>query len=697
MARTTLSPSAMKPEEFNRTRHIYLNDQIEYTITLPEPPSNYKNIQGWDKPIQHQKWFIPEDIPSEEEFDTWDKEARIRFLKREMKRRKEGYWFYCHGNIEYLTGHHYFYLTYWRIDGIVPYWKDSDSTFFYIQKHAEELDYCLGWMQVTNRRDGKTGKSTAILFNSISMEPNANGGIQSKTNQDAKGIFRKLILSWQKLPFYMKPTDSGESFPSKELKFQEPSRRSSKGGRKDYKKVLNSKIDFAAATETAYDGSKLRFYYDDEYGKTEDADAHERWLIVKECLVQGRNVIGKSLHTTTAEEMEEKGGLAAKIMWDDSNLSKAIDQGRDFTISGLLRWFKPAYLGLEGFIDEYGYSVVEDPKKPLKGIDGGTIKMGAKSYLKKRRLGLKGAQLASEKRKYPFNIEEAFIEDGKESPFDVIRLNEQKSYNTDLTLKVQVGNFSWDIMNEGEVVWQPTEKGRWKLVHMPDPNSRNKKVMNRSKYTPGNTDMYVSGCDPFDHRFTTDGRKSNAASYIFRKLDPLDQENSHMFVCEYVNRPATPEMFYEDLAKQCVFYGCKLLCENNKPGLINWFINNGFEGYLMRRPAQTHTDYSKNKQQEYGIPMNSEAVRSSAIEITQTYIYENVGYNEETGKIGKVFFNDLLTCWLKFNPAKWTDYDEFVAASLCLFAARSYRPKQKERVRKNFVKTYRPRTSSFRR
>lgn len=692
VGRTKISQNTQHPKDFNRKVEIRLDGVLEYTITLPKPPS-YKHIANWDKDVSDQRWRIPSEILTQRQFDALDADSQIDYLKLILKWRREGYWFYNHGKIQYLTGDHFFYLAFWRIDGIVPYWKDSDATFFYIEYHAQMLEDCLGWMQVTNRRDGKTGKATAILYNRITLSKDANGGIQSKTNPDGKMIFRKLVRSWKSLPAYLKPTDTGDTNPSQSLRFEEPAKRSSKGERKEYKAVLNSKIDYKPSTAEAYDGSKLKYYYDDEYGKTTEVDVYERWQIVKECLVQGRNVVGKSLHTTTAEEMEDKGGAAAKAMWDDSDLFEAKKDGRDFSISGLLRWFKPATMGLEGFIDEYGYSVVKDPPKPIKGIDGKKITYGSKTYINKRRMGLKGSTLANEKRKYPLTIDEAFIEDGKLSPFDIIKLNDQLSYNGGLDKKKVVrGNFVWIDKDNLEVGFSPTETGRWKVLWMPPAVDRNAKVLIRGSYKPAHFTTLVAGCDPFDHKVTTDNRKSNGASYVYRKLAVFEPEFSETFVCEYVNRPATPDMFYEDMVKQCIFYGCQLLCENNKIGLINWFDNNGYGQYLMERPDFTHTDYSRKRQKEKGIPMNSEAVRQRAIEVTEEFIYKNTGYNEATGGYGNVYFNELIKCWIKFNPQKWTDYDEFVAAALCLFGKERYVRKNKaiDTTRKvsRFVKTY---------
>jgi len=106
---------------------------------------------------------------------------------------------------------------------------------------------------------------------------------------------------------------------------------------------------------------------------------------------------------------------------------------------------------------------------------------------------------------------------------------------------------------------------------------------------------------------------------------------------------------------------------------------------------ETHTEYSRKRQSEKGIPMSGEAVREAAVSVTESYIYENVGRDYNTNVMGKVYFQDLCRCWLKFNPQKWTDYDEFVGAALCLFAARSYRPQKKPRGKKKFIKTYRKR------
>jgi len=173
----------------------------------------------------------------------------------------------------------------------------------------------------------------------------------------------------------------------------------------------------------------------------------------------------------------------------------------------------------------------------------------------------------------------------------------------------------------------------------------------------------VAGADPYDHSSTTDGRRSNGASYVFRMYNPLDPDNTYMFVCEYVYRPSTVFLFYEDILRQCIFYGCQILCENNKVGLINWFIEKGFERYLMKRPEFTHTASSRN-QKTPGIPTSGETVRDSLINMHEAYVVDAVGFD------GKLYFNRLVDDLLIFDANDWQKYDPTVAAGLTLLATK---------------------------
>jgi hypothetical protein len=398
--------------------------------------------------------------------------------------------------------------------------------------------------------------------------------------------------------------------------------------------------------------------------------------------MKGSTVVGKILGTTTVEEMEKKGGKQAQDLWNRSTIldseaanlphvyknKKALDEN-GFTLSGLYRYFKPSYMGLWGsdtdsvpFIDRYGYSQVDR----------------AKAYLERRRSNKSGADLASEKRKYPLVINDCWVSDSKKSVYDTVRLEQQLQHNQTLPTSILVrGNFMWkDGIKDSTVVWQPMPEGRWLVSWLPKIEDRNKFNVVYGRKRPANTESGCFGLDPYDNKVTVDNRKSDAASYGFRKFDPMNPNESGIFISEYVNRPKLPEIMWEDMILQAVFYGWEILVENNRIGTINYFRTRGYYDYLMERPAETQAESSQGKAQEKGIAMSGEDARMALIYGTESYIASNVGLIEREDAppyYGKCYFDKLLTQWLEFDfDQKWTKFDCMVGAGLALLGARRY-------------------------
>jgi len=642
-------------KNFQREREIY-----GLKCELPKPPP-FDLIDGHNLPQKDQR-FVPVTVPPD--LRLWQPERRKEFETREWKRRREGYWFFNNGNLEYITGNHYLYINYWKFPVVkngkkilgLPSFVDSDRDEAYFWRQCEIDPKCYGMLIASFRRSGKTYRSTCRLYDTISQTPESHGGIQSKTDGDGKKVFKKLIKSWQKLPDFFKPIDTGETNPSSSLRFYEPATRTSKTQQKSYSQVLRSEIDFGTALDEHYDGDGLLFHFSDEVGKVtpKNGNVLERWLVVKECISDGNVVTGKALWTTTVEEMEKKGGRQFYNVWKISDQNKRNVLGQ--TDGGMYRYFNPAYYGFRGedegvsFVDEYGYSNKE----------------AALAYHMKKRSTLSGAALLSYRRKYPLYESDLFVIDNKESLFDLDRIYKQMEYNETLPASTVIrGNFVW-VKWGISAKFVPDESGRWHIVWRPKDQDTNKQVISYGKVCPGNPN-HVAGADPFDHKFTTDNRKSNAASYVFKKYDPFDHVSSSLPVSQYIARPHTPEAFYEDMLMQCVFYGCELLCENNKIGLINYFRQKGYYQYLMRRPESTQTTYSK-QQQEVGIPLTGEEARGALINAIISYIYEQVGFDLQTEFYGKLFFPELLEDLIAFDPEKWTPHDCTVAFGLSLLA-----------------------------
>ncbi len=496
-------------------------------------------------------------------------------------------------------------------------------------------------------------------------------GIQSKTKKDGQGVFKKLINSWKKLHPIYKPTDSGETNPKEELRFEAPSKRSSKGDKKTYDKVLNSTIGYRSSVEDSYDGMKLQRYYCDEFGKFTEGDASERWDIVKPCLVVGTTIVGKAYFTTTVEELEKKGGQAALDIYNDSDFHSRKKDGR--TISGMYRYFKPSYYGLEGFIDEYGYSDI----------------VGAKNALLAQRDGLSGSKLAGEVRKFPFTAKEAFYSAVGTQVFPAHKLYEQKEFNETLRSSViRKGNFVWDDMSNHKVSFHDDPEGFFEMSWMPHAEARNNfSYDGRGFPAPNNHNTGIIACDPFDHKETVANKKSDAAAAGFKKFDINNPTNSNCFFLNYVGRRPDPDLFYEDMIMAGVFFGLKIFCENQKPGLLNHMRRRGYHNYIHTTKQSDYTQ-SSSKTKVEGVSMSGNLVRQQAVNGLISYIHKFVGkisrdvQKEEYGWSGKDLRDDLYgTCpfdsqiddWLKFDANNWTVFDQTVACMIAILGVTAVR------------------------
>lgn len=617
----------------------------EYEVELPVFPERNKQrhmLDNFDLPMGQQYWRRPE-VP--QDLEQWPLTKQKKYITSELSKIRDGYWFFNAGRIEYITGLHYFYLTYWRIKGGYPDFRYNDAEFFYLWDSVVNDDDYLGMIYIGPRRQGKTEKGACMSYHHAFRHEDTHCGIQSKTNDDAKSVFKTVTRSWRNLPFFLKPHDSGDSNPQRELRFEQANVRNIKDqSKKSYKRVLNSRIDYKPTVEEAYDGRELSRYYMDEFGKVTIANVFEMYGIVRECLMVGTRVVGKALLTTTVEEMERKGGANAKELWDKSGPDNK-------NTTKLKRLFQPGYIGLDGCINKFGYSLIDKAIKELN----------------RKEKNMKGDELNANRRRYPRTIKDAFRLDGAECPFDVNKIQEQKSHNEDMPGNTLVrGDFVWEIPME-KVKWIPKENGKWLVYRLPEDNNRY--VKHRGKMRPTNTHKYTSGVDPYDHNKTTDNRSSMAASFVYMMEDPTNKDESDMFVAQYHARPSTSEIFYEDMLKQCIFYGCQILVETNKIGLVNYFRESGFEYYLMKRPAVTQTRYSKKRQTEYGLPTTGTAVVNFLVNTLEIFVFEKIGYNEETNTFGKFYFDDALDELEMFDVNNRTPYDLVIAMGFTLIAS----------------------------
>lgn len=705
-------------KDFKQERHIG-----EHTIFLPDPP-DLKKIHYKELPKEKQYFrrsYLPDNwatMPKDDRniFANWQWDIRGR-----ENEKGEGFWFWNNGKLEWMSPNHYVYCNWWRIgkvqipkeyledkrDIYYPFFTDADRDWHYLADHCFDDPACGGLFSIEFRRGGKTYRMGCYQYEKISKTHDAKGGTQSRDDTDSYNVFEKIIYGWRNLPPFFKPVDIGNNNPVTNLVFDEPKKINTKVTQKTYSDVLHSWIDYGNASEGYYDGKEQLINIQDEIGKIQakrGINLLERIRVVVECCFIMGQKVGMVLASTTVEEMEKNGGKQAKDLWNrsttlDSDAKRfpeifsqgvALDEFGS-TMSKLKRYFRPSYKGFLGlddkgvcFVDRYGNSDEERTK----------------SYFLKKRANKKGAELASEKRKFPLTIEDCWTSDIKKASFDTIRIEDQLAYNETLAPSLKLGqlhypmrgNFYWIEKNKS-AGFAPDENGRWTVVWLPHENNRNKSFIDENGFqNPACTDTGCFGLDPYDHRSTADNRKSNAGSYGVLKHDALNPAMSMVTVTEYLNRPETPEIMYDDIAKQCVMFGWEVFAENQKPGCVNYFVNQGLEKYLGGTVAETEDDYwhdETKKNKTYGVSTAGGEIRGQMLESVESYVYRYVG-KLENGTFGKCFF-DILLNQLKDmeHGGDWTKYDAYVGFSLALLGCRRYKPKEEKHELVNMFPRFR--------
>jgi hypothetical protein len=613
------------------------NDTGEIAKTDIIKRSKKKSEQYWERFELPKNW--KEKILKEKIDQKTDKDYIDPFLnkirKREWTRRLYGVWFWNNGSLVYITGQHYMLLNYWRFQGKWFDFRIPNKEYYYVLQYCIEDENCLGLIEITKRKEGKTARAGLFLYEYISRTEAKHGGIQSKTDKDAQEVIRKAVITpWRKLPEFFKPVfdRGGGDNPTKELRFYNTSKRGKVKEEQEEDDALESFIDVESASPDAYDGPELHRYVSDEAGKLKKHSILERHETVMFCSEVDGEYVGKQLYTTTVEEMES-GGSDFKELVRQSNRNERDPNGR--TLTGLYVYFLAADRTL--YYNKFGEPDVE---------------RGRLYHMNKRQAQKNPRSLSSYIRKNPFTLQEAFRVDGEKCLYDSEKLNDQLdklSWSENVTTR---GNFVWEKgERDTKVIFiRDNQRGRWEVTHLFDkPEESNKVSRIGNHYRPLNLLKYVGGADTFSHDVVLDNRRSDGAMLVKMKFDPnCDSIYNNSFVCKYKFRAESSTMQYEDMLKTAVYYGCQILFESNKNNWKQYFISRGYESFLMKLKGYP----------DYGMPA-SKKTHELLAETTEEYILEHSQ---------KVWFKDVLTNWLEFDINNTTKFDVAMAAGYALIA-----------------------------
>ena len=165
-------------------------------IDYPKELGKLKNIFDWRA--------YPEEAK-----DQW-----YDYIDEEFKRRDEGFWFMNNDKPTYITGSHYMYLQWSKIDVGAPNFREANRLFFIFWEACKADERCYGMCYLKNRRSGFSFMSSAETVNLATISSDARYGILSKSGADAKKMFTdKVVPISVNYPFFFKPIQDGMDRP----------------------------------------------------------------------------------------------------------------------------------------------------------------------------------------------------------------------------------------------------------------------------------------------------------------------------------------------------------------------------------------------------------------------------------------------------------------------------------------------------
>lgn len=693
-------------------------------IALPAQPKSDRILNS-DKHERDQKW-VREELPEALTDAAIDRaiagekdekviqdivnkiyEDNFDYIEEEFRRRDEGIWIMINGHAVYVTGTYYYGIQWVREEVDYPNFRIIQNDLMIFWEACKADNRCFGMQYVKNRRMGASFLAIVELLESGSItEDKTLGIISKKGDPDAKKIFRRLVNGFKRLPSFFKPTTDGNNSPKKELIFDEPSKRRKQGERVVAGNGLSTTISWHSTSKDAMDGEPIFRSLLDESGKfPPEVPFHEYWRIVKTSHKKGIVITGKAMVVSTVNSFKT-GGLEYFKVWNDSDLEKRNDNGQ--TKSGLYRIFIAAKYCLEGMFDQYGFTILEDPKEPMRTDEGAITKIGSITWLHNEAEALKGDPDAynEHKRQFPDTIKDAFRDSSDDCEFNLMNIQEQLEHNEHELNDfygtgeedwrgnddVERGNFRWLNGEKDTIVeWTPDpEKGRFfikKGCHPPEQfrNQYEEKYSNGSiGKSPLGKHLGVFGVDPYNRSKNADGRGSKGAIILTTKEHTCDELPNNTMILEYIDRPKKVTLFFEDVIMASFYYSIPFLSELSNERFLAYVKDRGYRHYSMNNPFKKWKDLNPTEKEFGGAPQQDTKIGEAQFYATEAFVEDHIGVAKDNrfrmkGEMGDMPFSRTLRQLKDVDTSNRTKYDGYIGFSLSRVGCQKH-VKKKEQV-----------------
>ena len=648
-------------------------------IRMPEAPP-IEQIDGFALPKSEQYWKRKE-LPDFFDKVVYDKdknliltEAQEDYARQEVNRCKNGYWFMNNGQATYITWKYYFYLQWWKLeDDIYPFYRDTDRRYFLYLNHWEKTQWCLGVIRGKKRREGASSQACSNLVYEAIFFKNSNCGLVSKTKDDSRDTFTDMVMfGYRQLPVFLKPKQLSKDDTVSELILAHKST-----SEKEQEAVIKedgahrSKINYRAPVLNAYDRGRMSRILADEFGKlAKEVPASKLFSIISKTLIKGVKRVGFIEMPSTVNSLTTGTGGEFKSIWKKADHFK-----KRPTTNRLVRYFTPAYDGYEGFIDKYGFSVIDKPTQDqyeylvkrwvVRDEDGELsselseedIQLGAKVYVtKKRRQDLTGEDLEEEIRMNPCDEDEMFMSANSNCAFNLMNIVKRekeleanpityryvKFYRTVETQKIKLQDLGTEEVSQF----------CWKMTYILNETQSNKFYFFNGSKCPDNVKHGVITVDSYSN--TQGGRKygSKAAAWIGIRPDALDPHNTGKVVGLLYGRPATKDELHGQVMMAAEYHGYKVWYEHTADDYLGYFRDRGKVMYLGSYPLSMIDPNKRDKAELYkGTPITPFALTKQ--------LDDGIHYFENY--CDRIDYIELLEVAKVFEPHNRTEYDMMVS------------------------------------
>ena len=145
-----------------KENNVYSNKEKRWTaFDYPKELSRIKTIFDWRDTSNEFK-------------EKWED-----YIEEEFDRRENGFWFFNKDKPTYITGTHYMYLQWTKIDVGRPDFREANRLFFIFWEACKADSRCYGMCYLKNRRSGFSFMSSSETVNLATITSDGRFGILS--------------------------------------------------------------------------------------------------------------------------------------------------------------------------------------------------------------------------------------------------------------------------------------------------------------------------------------------------------------------------------------------------------------------------------------------------------------------------------------------------------------------------------------